>query len=206
MNGWDRDSVTRSIRRYFAAMLGDSWTLRTERREIPAESRPVAVVELGQETILRARETLEQGETQSLYPVTVSAYPPVAEDEREGAHVARLIATDLNDLILRGLDVVDDDDRNWAGPFRIPLWDYSEKASGGVDRGGPEFPHDVLWVVRESLNTNPVQDPEDAKRWGIFCAFRVTVESPGRERAADREIVTGMPGEWRGDPPGIPSP
>jgi hypothetical protein len=205
MTGWDRDSVARSIRRYFAMTLPDEWTLRTERREIPAEERPVAVVELGQETIVHARETLEQGETESLYPVTVSAYPEVSEDERSGSHAARQLASQLHDLILRGVDVVDGDGRNWAGPFRIPLWDYSEKPVSGLERAGEDVPHDVLFVVRESLNTNPVQDPDDTKRWGVFCEFRVTVESPGREREAGRPLVTKVPGEWRGDPPGVPS-
>lgn len=194
---WEDSDIRRSIQRYLEGTLDVDWTIRTQRRQVSDEDRPVAVVQTGQESVLRAREARTQGEVESLVPVTVTAYPaiPVAPDEpkegdppfdaiREADLAAARIKTQLKRLITAGLTVTTEpkagETRQWAGPFRIPLYDYAGVPLTGENRGGPVDPHDVLWVQRESLQVNAIQDPEDDTRWTVVCEFRATVEEPGR--------------------------
>lgn len=215
---WEPDDIARSIRRNLALCLPDPWTLRIERREVADEDRPVAVVEPGQVTTLRAREAITQGEVESLMPITVSAYPAIAalakEDEdpatdpiRQGRSDALALAAGLERWLMYGMTVTTGDSkdgnlRHWAGPFRIPLYDYAGVPLSGPDRAGPDDPHDVLWVQRESVNVEPIQDVEDLRRWSVVCDFRVTVEAPGRARTADEGYVAeGIEGAYK-PPPG----
>lgn len=204
---WETTDIKRSIQRYLEGTLTDDWTIRTQRRQVSDEDRPVAVVDTGEESVLRARESRTQGEVESLVPVTISCYPPLPvapEDEdpdapfdaiREADLAAAQLATHLRRWMMIGLTVKDKDGRHWAGPFRIPLYDYAAVPLTGKDRGGPVDPHDVLWVQRESLKVRPLQDPEDDLRWTVVCEFRVTVEEPGRVRGEEEgyeaERLTG---------------
>lgn len=204
---WETTDIKRSIQRYLAETLDEDWTIRTQRRQVQDEDRPVAVIQTGQESVLRAREARTQGEVESLVPVTITCYPAVPtapEDEdpdapfdsvREAEHAATVLVTHLRRLITIGLTVTTDLEgggkRHWAGPFRIPLYDYADVPLTGKDRGGPEDfePHDVLWVQRDSLQVRPIQDPEDDTRYTVVCEFRVTVEEPGRVPAADESYI-----------------
>ena len=214
---WESDDVARSIRRYLDPVLDDAWTIRLERREVADEDRPVAVVETGPESTLRAREAITQGEVESLMPITITLYPPLgpdpAEEEdppadpiRAARQAAAQLASGLNRWLAYGLtvttDLEDGGKRHWAGPFRIPLYDYAGVPLTGPDRAGPKEPHDVLWVPRESVSVEPIQDTDDLRRWSVVCNFRVTVEAPGRERAEDEGYVAeGIEGSYA-PPPG----
>lgn len=187
---WESNDVRRSIRRYLGLTLGDPWTLRIERRQVRDEERPVALVELGPESTLRAREALVQGEVEVGYPVTISAYPALpdrAEDAdpppdplREAEAAAEALKTRLSRWVSIGM-TVKEGGQHWAGPFRLPLWDYAGVPLTGEKREGPKVPHDVLFVPRESLSVEAIQDAEDLRRWSVVADLRVTMEMPGRE-------------------------
>lgn len=194
---WEDTDIKRSIQRYLEGTLDEDWTIRTQRRQVSDEERPVAAVMTGQMSPLRAIEARTQAENESLVPVTITAYPavPAAPPEeadpeepfdaiREADLAAAKLKTQLHRLFTIGLTVTTEPSkdviRHWAGPFRIPLYDYAGVPVTGPDRGGPEDPHDVLWVQRESLQVNALQDPEDDLRYTVIAEFRATVEEPGR--------------------------
>lgn len=178
---WDPDDVARSIRRYLSGTLeAPPWRLRTERREVRDDDRPVGVIDIGEVTVTRAREgVLEQGEVEWLLPVTVSCYPEIEAKEKEGRHEAELLRAQLLRWIQVGL-TVQADGRDFAGPFRIPLYDYSQTDLSGAAKAGPTEPHDVLFVPRQSLSSAIIQDLEDSLRFTVICEFQATVEMPGR--------------------------
>ena len=207
---WEDSDIKRSLQRYLGETLEEPWAIRTQRRQVADEDRPVAVIQTGQATVLRARESVPQGEVESLVPITITAYPPLPvapeeEDPEEPFDAIRLadlaaeqLKTHLRRLITIGLVVRDKDGRDWAGPFRIPLWDYADVPLTGPDRGGPEDPHDVLFVQRESLQVRSIQDPEDDLKWSVVCEFRVTVEEPGRIPDPDEGYVAdGVVGRFK---------
>lgn len=214
---WESDDIARSIRRYLEAPLDDDWTIRLERREVRDEERPVAVIEATALTPLRAREAITQGEVESLMPVTVTLYPPLGPEPAEGEdppvdpirwarQAATYLASGLNRWLMYGMKVTtgskkDGDLRHWAGPYRIPLYDYVGVPLTGPDRAGPDDPHDVLVVQKESVSIEPIQDTEDLRRWSVVCDFRVTVEAPGRTRDADESYeAEGIEGSFAGEP------
>lgn len=219
---WEVTDIKRSIRRYLLLTLDDDWTVRLERREVADDARPVGVVQTGALSVLRARESIPQGEVESLLPITISFYPavPVAPDKpkegdppfdvnRQADFAADALKSRLERLFLHGMTVTTDNEdgskRHWAGPFRVPLWDYDGIPLTGPDRAGPEDPHDVLWVQRESLSVNAIQDPEDDTRYAVVAEFRVTVEEPGRiADPAEGYVVEGLTGRWL--PPGYEPP
>lgn len=206
---WESDDVLRSVRRYLALILADPWELRVERRQVTDDERPVAVVEVGDESVLRAREAITQGNVESLYPLTISAYPAVPTEGgdvdviREARAAATALKTLLKRWVIFGMKVEDKDGVQWSGPFRIPLYDYAEVPLTGPDRVGPDDPHDVLWVQRESLAVKAIQDEDDLRRWSVFADMRVTLEQPGRERDEDEgyEVTEGIRGSYV-PPPG----
>lgn len=179
---WDSDDLARSIRRYLTGVLpGPPWTIRLERREVRDDARPVAVVDVGPQQVPRARETRFQGEWEWMAPVTVSCYPELADNEQDAAAGARAVRTQLLRLIVNGIPLVDDTGRNWAGPFRLPLWDYEGVPLKGAGKAGPEFPMDVIWVGRDSLTADAIQDTDDPKRWSVILEFRASIEAPGAQ-------------------------
>ena len=211
--------IKRSIRKYLVALLEEQkgWTLRIERREVRDEDRPVAVIELGPESVLRAREALTQGEVETLYPVTVSAYPALPEYEdnadppsdpiREAEAAAEELKALLTQWLMFGLTVTDVKGQHWAGPMRIPLYDYAETPLTGDKRAMEDDPHDVLWVQRESIAVNAVQDPDDLRRWSVLLDFRVSMEQPGRIRSEDEGYeAEGIEGSYAPPPPEEPEP
>jgi hypothetical protein len=214
---WTADDISRSLRRYLAAALPEEWTIRLEVREVRDEDRPVAVVELGAISSVRAREAITQGEVESLAPVTITAYPPLPDEPkagedpatdplREARQQAATIASGLERLLVYGLTVTTEPEEgqrvHWAGPFRIPLYDYADVPLSGPEREGPKEPHDVLWVPQESVSVEPIQDTEDRRRWSVAMDFRVSMEAPGRERAEDEGFLAeGIEGSFV-PPPG----
>lgn len=207
---WEPDDVKRSIRRYLAMTLpGPPWVLRVERREVKDEQRPVGVITDGQITTIRGgTPSVIQGNVEEMLPVTVTLYPLIADASTDSLRASRLEAdqlkAQLNELLNTGLTVtteVEGKRRHWAGPFRIPLWDYTGVPLTGEEKAGPEEPHDVLWVEEASLSVNTIQDTEDPRRWTVVANFRVTLERPGRVPGADEMMdVTGVAGSFAGEP------
>jgi len=210
-----RDDIARSIRRYLSMTMpvrpedDPRWKIRVERREVSEEERPVGVVVLGDLSTTRARTSLIQGEVEQMLPVTINLYPAPssasADDLRSGRREADDLATRLDLLFNTGL-TVKVGARHFAGPFRIPLWDYAEIPLTGKEKTGPGDPHDVLWVEEKSLLVKAVQDPEDARLWSVIANMRVTFERPGRVPAADEYMdIDSLSGTFVGEPP-IPAP
>lgn len=197
---WEDDDIVRSVRRYLAMTLGDSgqeqWKLRVERREVKDEERPVGVVLSGPIQTKRARSALIQGGVEEVMPLTISLYPPLAgsataDEIRSGRLNASKLKSLLNDLLVIGLTVTTTEEgrtRNWAGPWVLPLWDYTAVPVTGIEKDGPAHPHAVLWIEENSLAVQALQDPEDAKRWSVIANFRVTIERPGRT-APEAEVM-----------------
>ena len=211
---WEPVDVVRSIQRYLSLMLeGPPWTIRWRREEVRDDQLPVAVISMGDLIVIRARETFDpQGEVEYLAPVTISAYPEVAANPKAAAAEAERVRGLLFRWVLHGLEVRGPapDYRHWAGPFRIPLWDFEGVPLEGPDKVGPDHPHDVLWVLPESVTVQTVQDPDDTKRYGVFLNVRVTIEEPGRiyewENVAEffgTVPPEGFPG-WQGEPVSAP--
>lgn len=211
---WESNDLRRSIRKYLSALLDDTWTIRIERREVRDEERPVAVVELGQEQDLRARETITQGEVETLHPVTINFYPAIPESKgedpppdilRESQANAEGLKTLVNRWIMFGLtvttDLEDGSKRHWAGPFRIPLYDFADTPLTGENREMTDDPHDVVAVLRESHSVESIQDREDLRRWTVVCEFQATMEQPGRERSPEETYeAEGLEGSFAGEP------
>lgn len=206
---WQPVDVARSIQLYLSKMLvGPPWTIRTRREEVADDQRPVAVISLGAAQILRARETVEQGEVELVVPITVSAYPELKPSVKEAWHDAEVLRGHLFNWISSGLRVQTDgelDGRHWAGPFRLPLWDFAAVPLEGTGKVPTANPHDVLWAEQESLSVEPIQDPDDPARFSVILNTRVTIERPGRVHYQDDLSNIGPPvqewlGEWIGHP------
>lgn len=191
---YDVDDVARSLRRYLALALdGPPWRIRTERRMVRDDDRPVAVLDLGPQLVQFAREARHQGNWVWVAPVTITCYPEVNQDEEEGAWEARTLRARLLRLVTIGVPVLDNTGAPLSGPFRVPLYDYADTPLTGADRAGPTYPEDVIWVVRESLTSEAIQDPDDPKRWTVVLEFRASVEAPGAEPTPEA-LVAGVHG------------
>lgn len=206
---WQTDDIKRSIRRYLTMTLeSPPWKLRVERREVKDEERPVGVVVAGPKGTTRARAALIQGNVEEVMPITITLYPKLAEGTADSLRSARLEADllkdQLSDLLNTGLTVTTEESgrlRHWAGPLRLPLWNYEGVPLTGKDKAGPEAPHDVLWVQDESISVDAIQDPEDPRRWTVVANFRVSIERPGRVAAPEETMdVEEIIGEFAGEP------
>lgn len=194
---YDVDDVIRSVRRYVAATLGEPWTISLARNEVADDDRPAALIELGALRAPNGRVSLQQGPVDHSLPITITCWPPPAPD-RYAAHVAHGLVSHLNNLVVHGLDLgVNENGRPIAGPYRIPLYDYS-----GVPPveavPGPEHPHDRLWV--ESHSAHAFQDQTDPRRWNVVLELTVSWEAPGRVPPGfDAPIAQSMPGRYAGE-------
>lgn len=194
--------IARSIKRYLSLMWNEDsgWTIRTERRVVGDDQRPVAVVLLGDKRIIRARTSRNQGMVVEGVPLTLYAYPPVGEDERLANAEGEKIADLLSDVFTLGLSPDDEEkDPAWfpfSAPFRIPLWDYSDVPLTGDKRGGPEEPHDVIWVDPDSLSVQNLEDPQDAKRRTVAVEARLSIARPGRAEPQGPPVKE-MPGGFK---------
>lgn len=194
---WEKDDIARSIRRYLGMMLESPWELRLERREVADDDRPVGVVDLGAAGSVFARTSIEQGWVTEMYPVTVTCYPEMEKNPRNGAQNARELTTALKNLIQLGMVLNFPSGRPAAGPYHIPLWDYTGVPMTGPQRAGPPDPHATLSVAESPFTARPIQDPEDEKRWTCILEFHVHVQKPGRTLDPDLPLVTTieqMPG------------
>lgn len=209
---FEPDDVARSIRRYLGLLVrtgpSPDWTLRLERRVVADDDRPVGVVLLGDATTVQARETFDQGNVVDLYPVTVYLYPPVEAD----AQKARREGDSLRHLAHRWIrfgfplrrgpaELLDEDGRPKAGPFRLPLWDWDGIPSEGPAdrRRPPENAHDAMIVLPESLTAQNLADEEDERRRTVAVEFRLQVEMPGRVDDRGGGVVSGIQGTFAGE-------
>lgn len=219
------EDVQRSLRRLFSTMLGEPaapvdpddpdppeppfdpfpeitrrWSWRGEREEIADDARPVAVIQMGELSVVSARAAVPQGNVTMQSAGTITLYPPLFLDGPErSAALARKLKTALTDVVIFGIDLGMFESwgrlRPVSGPMRLPLWDYADV---GVDEAGPEDPHDHMWV--EDAAANALQDPLDPARWSVVLDFRITFERPGRV-LPEAPIAQSMPGAWAGETP-----
>jgi hypothetical protein len=183
---WGSTDIRRSIARYLSLMWDkdSGWEIRIARQVVADDARPVAVVLLGDGRTLEARTARDQGYVTEAWPVTIYAYPPVLDDEEAASAAADEIKDLLGVVFTLGLSPDEDEakeDPAWvekAGPFRIPLWDYSGIA---LDKPGPAEPHGVIWVDVSSLSKRNLEDPEDGKRRSVVVEFRASIQRPGRQ-------------------------
>lgn len=192
----DLDDVLRSVRRYLAATLGEPWVIYLARSDVADDDRPAALIDAGDLRAPAGRATLHQGPVEHTLPLTVTCWPSPAP-ETWAAHTARGLASQLNALVVHGLDLGQDaNGRPVAGPYRIPLYDYSDvPVIGGTP--GPADPYDRLWV--DSHSTRAFQDPGDPRRWNVVLELTLSWETPGRlGPEADAPITAAMPVTYRG--------
>lgn len=209
----EADDVVRSLRRYLSLVLEPGpppdWTFRLERRAVADDARPVGVFLLGDVTAVEARETFEQGNVVEQYPVTIYLYPEVAEDAQVARREGDALRSLIHRLFLHGLalkdgppELLDENDRPKAGPFRLPLWDWDGIPSAGpaVDREPPANAHDAMIVLPESLVAQNLDDEDDERRRSVVVEFRLWVERPGRIDDRGGGLVTGVSGTFGGEP------
>lgn len=178
------DDIHRSVRRYIATALGNTWRIRGEREVIKDDERPAAVVEfstpVGQGPGHRDRRTIPQGDVSRAATFAVTAYPALFDTAREGRHEADRIADLLDQTIGQGL--VDDDSGelvNIGHPLAVPVYDYAGVPLTGAGRGGPADPYG--WAMVETHSVHPIQDPLDEKRWTVAMSLRLSWWRAGRE-------------------------
>lgn len=193
--------IARSIKRYLSLMWDEDsgWTIRTERRVVTDDQRPVAVVLLGDKRIIHARTSVNQGMVEEAIPLTLYAYPAPGTDEREAQAAADDIKATLWDVFTLGLSPEEGEEAPWfskSAPFRLPLWDYAGVPLTGKKRAGPKEPHDVIWVDPDSLSAQNLEDPQDAKRRTVVVEARLSIRRPGR-REEEGEPVTGLEGDFK---------
>lgn len=209
---WEPDDIVRSVRHYLSMMLvGPPWTLRLERREVKDSERPVGVIEHGTLSSPIRRVAHFQGLSEDILPITISLYPELPEKVtpdslREAAQKARKLVSLMNRWVAVGIPVLTEPSpgvvKRWAGPFRMPLWDYTDVPLTGKNKGNPDEPHDVLWVGESSFSaagafdTKAVQDPDDAARWSVIQNLQISMERPGSFPTDTPEVgpVTGTEG------------
>lgn len=204
MARYSKDDLARSIARYLALMWDEDsgWEIRTAREVVADDARPVAVVLLGQKTVLSARTSRNQGQVMEAVPVTLYAYPLVGASELAARGAGDAIADELNDMVVFGLSPDDDEAKEeptwprWAGPFHVPIWDYAGVPLEGPDRAGPEDPYGTVEVDPDSLNVDNLEDPQDGKRRTVVCEFRVRIDRPGRT-IPEGPPVGSMPGTFK---------
>jgi hypothetical protein len=166
------DDVQRSLRRLLAEGLGDTWTIRLERMEVPDDDRPVAFVEGAGPTVtpLAPRMTIPQGDYDKLKPFTVSTYPVLGATP----HESRKVAFDLEHTLARifevGLDMAH------SRPGVVALYDYSAVALAG--QAGPATPFG--YAHSDDVSVRATQDMADDRRWTVTCDLRLTWRVGGR--------------------------
>lgn len=191
MTGYEDGDILRSLQRYYSSLLGEvsegvRWEWRRAREEVADDARPVAVLDMGAPRPTSARASIDQGNVVEMAPYTVTLYPAVLEVKEATAaalSLSSLLRRALTDgIVMEPPTYVNGDgiSRPIGGPFRVPLWDWTDVAITGTaeERTGPDAPHDHLWV--EDVSSEAIQDPMDAKRWTVVSDVRVSWERPGR--------------------------
>lgn len=193
---YDVDDVVRSVRRYLAATLGAPWEISLAREDVAGDDRPAALIEVGALSAPGGRVSLQQGPVEHRLPITITCWPPPAPD-RWASHVAYGLVSQLNALVVLGLDLGNDaHGRPAAGPYYFPLYDYSGTPPLEAVPG-PEHPHARLLI--ESHSAHAFQDVSDSRRWNVVLELAVSWWAPGRVPAADLDapLVQAMPATFR---------
>lgn len=197
------DDRHRSIRRFVSNAMGSPpWRVRTERRPIPDEERPVAVVEPGSPAgTTRWRTSVPQGDVERVQTFSLMLYPEMVDDAGDplSAPGSRLAvarwAERLDSAIVVGL--VHDDGSLLSAPRMIPVYDFAGALLAGAARAGGGTPYG--WLMVEDAPVQMVPDPDDHLRWTIACDLRVSWSQAGRLRRP-APIVGSMPGAFVNGP------
>lgn len=199
------DDRHRSLRRFLMNALGSPpWRVRTERQQVPDETRPVAVIEVATpDMTTRSRTSIPQGDVEKQQTFSIVLYPALAETAAE----SRLAAAEAAELLKAALTVglSNDDGTVLSAPEMIPVYDFAGVAVKGQARAGPAAGYG--WMRVEDSPVRPLQDPEDILRWSVVCDLRVSWEQGGRIRPDEPTVgsMPALPQDWSaGGAPAVP--
>lgn len=137
--------VMRSLQRYFALVLGDTWEVRQWTDEGSFEPPYARVAEAGPASYVSQRVY-----TDITLPVQVHLYAPPAISTSAAIGAAR----DLREQVMQAIEVGQIDVTNAAFPRRIPLFDYAGLLLGQGSESRNYY--DFIRVLDLSMNT--IQD------------------------------------------------
>jgi hypothetical protein len=174
--GRTNTDALRSLKRYVAAALGDSFEVRLSREE-GAFDRPFARVW----QVAGTTYPLTGGKWLSdiVQPFVISAYPEPGETPDEALLGAQAVEETLYKAFRVGV--------NGGRPLRVPLLDY---ASVALDAPGVWMAPIFMRVT--DLSTQPFPDPDESRLWTVVCDVRLT----WRRLAAtipDSPLLTSVP-------------
>jgi hypothetical protein len=195
MPQWSSDDAHRSIRDWLGMALGSPpWQVWTERRDMDAALRNVAVVEqAAPRTLTTFRTSIPQGNVEWAQTFSIMCYPSSGETPQEARLAAQLVADRLGRVVAHGL-VDDAGEESIAPPLRIPLRDYEGVPAVGADREADPVPYDWL-LIEDPGALRIVQDPVDHMLFTVPLDLRVSWEAPGRD-VPPAPVAVGMPGAF----------
>lgn len=162
----DPYSVSRSIARYVARILGDDWEDVRPAEVEGSFDRPYALVEqVGGRTVGGSAMLADVS-----VPITISAFPRSHEDADEAWRIAMQTVERLEDGFASDLYPP-------GAPYRIPLYDYSEVP---MDATTDDRAHCDYLRVTQPVGISPVKDAEDKRLWMIAVDFRCGYRRLGR--------------------------
>lgn len=183
MPGRDQYSALRSVRRYLGLVLPSPWDVQYVRHE--PQLRPLAVVRLvgprmtsGSAYVRRYTQNVE-----------VFAYPAGVESDVATSEVE---AQQVANLILRAFDAGSVPAGGYS--LRVPFFDYSAIAPGGVLPGGAK-PFDYL--VLSNLSGTVRQDPETDDLYTVMVDLRVGWSDDGDTRRFGGRPLTFVPASYQ---------
>lgn len=152
-----QEDVVRSVKRYFALVLGDEWEVRTWADEGAFEA-PMARISESGPALATSRRVL----TDFVLPMQLHCFLPVADTVSAAERAARIVMQTLTNGVEVGIDI--------AFPRRIPLYDYD-----GLDESQPSDSrnyYDYIKVVDFSVNAVP--DSDVPTGIAVVATLRVT--------------------------------
>ena len=156
--GRTSSDALRSLKRYIAVALSDSWEVRLSREE-GAFDRPFARVW----QVAGSTYPLTSGKwlADIVQPFVISCYPDPGTTVDESLLAAQAVEEQLFQTFRAG--VAD------GRPLRVPLYNYT-----GVPLDGPGvwMPQGFMRVT--DLSTQPFPDPDDNLLWTVVCDVRLS--------------------------------
>lgn len=167
--------AVRSLKRYTAEVLGDSWEVRLTADAQATFARPMAAVGPSSEELITGPAHVADVSL----PCTIHCYPAKGDDPES----ALLDALDLGNTLFEGFRR----GVGYGGPMRVPLWDYEgvglyEPASERVntDTGTQDKSKHGDYMRVADLSINRVRDPSDPTLYTVVADVRLGWRRWGR--------------------------